>query len=202
MDQSDVQRMKDDLAAITHATGLEPPVAREDVWANLGIAGGGLVALAWALVPHGLPNQWGMIPLILLVCGYLVRMRIRYRRSWGRSPIRRREYTGEIVGTVLVAGLALVYRLWATELGISLNVAGGAALFLLGMSLVVPAVKDNNRLSDLGLAIPLMLCGLAIPLWSVSLWIPIGLAFSVGGVTTALLTARRLREDPAAHAAD
>ena len=202
MNQSDVQRMKDDVATITRATGLEPPFGWEEVWADLGIAGGGMVALAWALVPHGLPDQWGMIPLILLVGGYLVRMRIRYRRSTGRSPVRRREFTGDLVGAVVIGGLALVYRLWSTKLGISLTLAGSAALFLLGMSLVLPVFRDRRRLPDLGLAVPLMVCGLTIPLCSVSLWIPVGTAFAVGGVGTALLTARQLRETAAAHAAN
>ncbi|MHC4697942.1 MAG: hypothetical protein ACYTFA_14510 [Planctomycetota bacterium] len=202
VDQDDLQRMKEDVAAIARATGLEPGVEREDVWANLGIAGAGVVALLWALLPHGLPTQWGMVPLILLAVGYVVRMRVKYRRSTGRSPIRRREYTGDIVAVVVVGGLALIYRLWAGKLGISLTIAGSAALFLLGMSLVIPVLRDRRRLPDLGLAIPLMLCGLAIPLCSVSLWVPIGIAFAIGGLATAALTARQLRESLAAHAPD
>lgn len=202
MEQSDLQRLKDDMAAIEQATGLGPPVGREDVWASLGIAGGGLLAVAWALLPHGLPNQWGMIPVILLVAGYLIRMRVRYRRNTGRSPIRRREYTAGLIGMVVVGGLALVYRLWATKLGISLSIAGSAALFLLGMSLVIAVLRDRSRLPDLGLAVPLMVCGLAIPFCSVSLWIPVGTALAVGGLASAALTARQLREAFATDAAD
>jgi hypothetical protein len=202
MDQNELRRMKEDIEAIADATGLGPAARREDVWANLGVAGGGLVALAWALLPHGLPTQWGMIPLILLVAVYLIRMRVKYRRRTGRSPIRRREYTGDLIGAVVVGALALVYRLWATELGISLTFAGGALLFVLGLSLVLPVLRDRRRFPDLGLAASLMACGLIVPVWSVSVWIPVGAAFAVGGAATAVLTACQLREGIADRASD
>ena len=202
MGDNDLRRVKEDLAVVRRAAGLELPFGQEEVWANLALAAGGVVAVGWALLPHTLPAQWGMIPLILLAVGYLARMRARYRRSTGRSPIRRRAYTASLVSMVVVGGLAIVYRLWATKLGISLTVAGSAALFLLGLSMLLPVLGDRGRVPDLGLAVPLIVCGLAIPLCPVSLWILVGAAFAVGGVAGALLTAHQLRRSVAGHATD
>ncbi len=202
MSSTDLTRVKEDLATIRSAAGLEPPFGHEDVRASFMLAAGGAVAMLWALLPLGLPDQWGMIPVILLVIAYVARMRARYARETGRSGVRRREYTAGLVGMVVVGVLAVVYRLWATKLGISLTVAGGAALFILGLSLILPVLRDRMRVPDLGLAVPLMLCGLAIPLVSVSLWILVGAAFAIGGVAGALLIARQLRESAVDHGPD
>ena len=193
MNQNAVQRIKEDLAVISRAAGLETLVRREDVWVNLALAAGGLVTLVWALVPHGLPEQWGIVPLILLAVGYPVRMRVKYRRSTGRSPLRRRDYSAELVGALAIAGLAVVYRLWAVELGLSLKVAGSAALFIMGASMLLPVLRSRGRLADLGYIVPLILCGLGIPILSLSPWVLLGAAFTVGGVAAAGLTALQLR---------
>jgi len=202
MAESDLIRVKEDLATIKRAAGLELPFGREEIWADLALAAGGVVAAAWASLPHGLPAQWGMVPIILIVIVYLVRMRTRYRGSTGRSPGRRREYSAGLIGMVLVGGLAVVYRLWASNLGISLIVAGSAALFILSLSMLLPVLRDRGRMPDVGIAIPLVLCGLAIPLVPISHWVLMGIAFAVGGVAAALLTAHQLRGCLADHAAD
>ncbi len=202
MSDNEVQRMKDDMAVIERAIGLSPSMGREEVWVNLALAGGGLVALVWALLPTGLPAQWGMVPLILLAIGYLVRMRAKYRRSGGRSPTRRRAYTADLVGMVVVAGLAVIYRVWATKQGISLTLAGSAAFFIFGLAMVLTVLRDQTRLPDLGLAIPLMICGLVIPLSPVSLWVPVGAALALGGAARAMLAARQFRGSVVSNATD
>ncbi len=202
MSTSEVQRVKEDLATLQQAAGLEPLVAREDVWANLVIAAAGVVAVVWALLPHGMPQQWGMVPLVLVVLSYLIWQRARHRQSAGRSAIERKKYSSELAGVILITALALVYRLWATELGISRAIAGGAAFFILGAAIVVFGLRESRRWPELGMAIPIMLCGLAIPLLSVSTWVLLGSTFAVGGAVTAGLTTYQIRMDANAHAAD
>ena len=75
MSSTDLTRVKEDLAAIRSAAGLEPPFGQEDVRASFMLAAGGAAAMLWALLPLGLPDQWGMIPVILLVIAYVARMR-------------------------------------------------------------------------------------------------------------------------------
>jgi len=200
--ESDVQRLRADLGVLRQAAGLEPPFGREDVRAHLAVAAGGAVALVWALLPTGLPAQWGTVPLILVCVGYVTWMRTKYRRGSGRSPMRRREYTSGIVGMLVVGALALVYRLWAGKLGISTTIAGSAAFFVLGLALLIPVLRDRNRLPDLGVAVPLMVCGLVIPFCAVSLWVVVGATFMIGGLATAALMAHHLKHAVAIDAAD
>ncbi len=199
---SDLERLKGDLGTLRQAVGLEPPFGREDIRAHLAIAGGGAVTLLWASLPTGLPAQWGIVPLIAVVIGYVIWMRTRYRKGTGRSPMRRREYTSGIVGMVVVGALALVYRNWAGALQIPLTVAGGALLFVFGVAMLMPVLRDRNRLSDLGIAVPLMVCGLVIPLWSNSPWVVLGVTFGVGGLATAALMEHQLRSGVDDHAAN
>ncbi len=202
MSTSEVQRVKDDLATLQRAAGLESLVGREDVWANLAIAAAGVVAVVWALLPHGMPQQWGMVPLVLVVLSYLTWQRARHRQSTGRSAIERKKYSAELAGVAVVIVLALVYRLWANELGISREVAGGAAFFILGAAIVVFCLRERQRWPELGTAVPIMACGLAIPMLSVSTWVLLGGTFAVGGAVTAGLTAYQIRMDANDHAAD
>ena len=202
MENSEVQRVKEDLATLQRAAGLESLVGREDVWANLAVAAAGVVAVVWALLPHSMPQQWGIVPLILVVLSYLTWQRARHRQSTGRSAVTRKKYSAELAGVVVITLLALVYRLWATELGISREVAGGAALFLLGAAIVVFGLRERQRWLELGIAVPIMACGMAIPLLSVSTWVLIGGTFAVGGAVTAGLTAYQIRMDANTHDAD
>lgn len=196
----DVERLKADLSTLRQAAGLEPPFGREDVRAHLAVAASGAVALVWALLPTGLPAQWGTVPLILVGVGYVTWMRTKYRRNSGRSPTRRREYTSEIVGMFVVAALALVYRLWAGKLGISTTIAGSAGMFVFGLAMLIPVLRDRNRLPDLGVAVPLMVCGLVIPFCPVSLWVILGATFMIGGLATASIMAHCLKVADATHA--
>jgi len=200
--ESDVERMKADLGVLRQAAGLEPPFGREDVRAHLAVAAGGAVALVWALLPTGLPAQWGTVPLILVGVGYVTWMRTKYRRSSGRSPVRRREYTSEIVGIFVLGAFALVYRLWAGKLGISTTIAGSAGMFVFGLAMLIPVLRDRNRLPDLGVAVPLMVCGLVIPFCPVSLWVVLGATFMIAGLATAALMAHSLRGIAATDAPD
>jgi len=200
--QNDIERIKADLDAIQQAAGLTPPFGREEIRANLVFAAAGAVALIWALLPTGLPAQWGAVPLILVCVGYVTWMRTKYRRSSGRSPTRRREYTAEIVGMFVVAALALVYRFWAERLGISTAIMGGAMLFVLGMAMLVPVLRDRNRLPDLGVAVPLIACGLAIPLCPISPWVLLGATFTICGLATAAITSHCLKAAADDHASD
>jgi hypothetical protein len=79
MAATDLERLKDDLATIRQAAGLELPFGREEVIIGFAVGGGGLIATGWALVPHGLPRHWGFVPLLIVVVVWVIQMRAKYR---------------------------------------------------------------------------------------------------------------------------
>ena len=143
-----------------------------------------------------------MIPLLLFAVGYTGLLRVKYRRGTGRSSVRRLEYTFGLVGAIVAGGFALVYRGWATELGIPLPFAGGAGLFLLGCSGVLVVLKDSRKAHWLGWAIAFMLCGLAIPSWWASRFVLLGAAVAVGSLVAATAQGYQLKKRKADHAFD
>ena len=103
---------------------------------------------------------------------------------------------------MVAGGFALVYRRWATELGIPLPFASGACLFLLGGAGVLAVLKDSRRAYWLGWAIPFMLCGLAIPSWWASRFVLLGATVAVGSLVAGTVQGYQLKKSNAAHACD
>jgi hypothetical protein len=202
MTDCDLERIQNDLATIQQAAGLELPFGREEVWLNLVLGAGGIVALSWALVPHGFPDQWGLIPLLMVVLVYVARLRVKYRQGTGRSPLRRREYTIGFVLALVLSGLLLAYRIWGARLGIPLPHVQGSAVFFLGLAFLVPAILDRNRIYLIALSVPVMLCGLAIPVSSVSAIVLFAGALVIAGPAMALVQVWQLNRSFTRHATD
>jgi hypothetical protein len=203
MTDRDLDRIENDLATIQRAAGLELPFGREDVWLNLLLGAGGIVALFWALAPHGLPHHWGLVPLLILTLVYGTRLRNKYRRSTGRSPIRRREYTIGFVLAIVFGGFALVYRVWGARLGIPLAYVQGSVIFFMGMAFLVPAIMDHrSRIYLVALSVPMILCGLAIPAFAVSAVVLFGGALAIAGPSMAAVQVWQLNRSRPGHAAD
>lgn len=196
-----LEHIKSDLATIQQAAGLELPFGWEDVRLNAIVGGGGVLALIWTLVPHGWPDHWGLIPLLIVTFAYVARLRMKYRRSSGRSPLRRREYTISFVLAGLLGGLVLIYRLWGGWLGIPFLYLKASAVFFVGVAFLVPAVTDRSRFYLTGLAVPIMLCGLTIPLVSLSNIAVFGAMLAVGGLAMAAIQSWQLKRRVTGHAA-
>ncbi|UCD29965.1 MAG: hypothetical protein JSV03_05685 [Planctomycetota bacterium] len=194
MSQVDLDRVREDLATVKQAAGMELPFGWEDVWLNVFVLSvGGMVAVIWTFLPHSLPHSLGLIPLLIVAVVYGIRLRIKYRRSTGRSSIRRREYTASFVIAAVVGTCAIVYRLWGTRLGLPLSILQGIAIFFVGLMLVGPAVLDRSRIYCLGISLPFILCGLAIPLLSIPAVALVGGACVVSGLAMAAIQAWQLR---------
>ena len=103
-----------------------------------------------------------------------------------------------------MGSMALVYRLWCVRLGIPLYYLQGICIFFMGLAFILPAVMDRSRISMLGLAIPLILCGLAIPLLKVSAVALFGCALAMGCLFMAAIQSWQLRAQPErqGHGAD
>jgi hypothetical protein len=99
MHSEELERAKIDLETIRSIAGIVESPNREDLWLNLLTAIAGGLALAWALLPHGLWQIWGLLAA-LAPFSYLVKLRWKYRASTGASPARRRSALSRLGGTV------------------------------------------------------------------------------------------------------
>lgn len=202
MADADLRRLREDLATMRQAAGMELPFGREDVWLSLATGVTGLVAVVWALLNPGHRASWGLIPALIVIVGYGIRLRVKFRASTGRSPTRRREYTFSFVLAGLIAAAALVYRLWARQLAIPFPYVQGTAIFFAGLLVAGIALTSRGRLYAIGIAIPMMLCGLAVPLLKMHPVLLFGIAMTAAGPVMAAIQNCQLRKQQAAHAAD
>lgn len=200
----ELRRVKEDLATIKGAAGLELPFGWDDVWWNLAIGLSSLIGLVWALAPHGMRKHWGLAPAVALAVYYTVHMRVKYRRNTGRSPLRRREYTREAIAAVCGVLVALVFVYWARHWGIPRRHIGAAGIVMAAFILAFFTLRNRHLfLGVLPLIVTFILAGVAVALWpQVPTEALVAGAFSVGGVASAGAMAHFIREADVEHAAD
>jgi len=218
MSVSELDRVKKDLEVMQEAAGLELPFGWEDVWLYaVGAPAFGIWMLLWALLlPSG--EAMNMLKMVLaavpaLPCmGIFVMLRYKFRRETGRSPVRRREYSSELIRGAIIALFLTPYGVFLLLMGCPKPFFFGMMWFFLGIMVGIPAFSSRGRLYNLGGALGLMVCGVVIPLCSVkrhgtwtvrvlhisldstvdSFLISIGIVCIVGGLISAGIMAYQL----------
>jgi hypothetical protein len=193
MADADLQRVRDDLSSLRQAAGLDLPFGWEDVRLAWLVAGTGGVAVLWTLLVPGRPPNFGLIPLLLVAIGGVVRLRIKYRQSSGRSRARRGEYTLGLVLAGVMVVLMLIYRIWAVRLGMPFRNVQAIAIFFAGLAVAVLALTHRWRMANLALAVPLVMCGLALPFLPVQPATLFGIAMIIGGSALAVVETYQLK---------
>ena len=204
MEAGELRRVKEDLATVKEAAGLELSFGWEDVRWTLIIGLSCLIGLVWALVPHGMRKVWGLVPAAALAIYYMVYLRAKYRRGSGRSPVRRREYTRSIVGACVVLPLTAAYFYWAKHWHIPDRQIVATGMVWLPFLLLLLNLSDwRALLSGLGILVGMAAAGVAIALWPQVRFYPLvcGVVF-VGSLVSAGVMAHFLREAERDHAAD
>ena len=135
-----------------------------------------------------------MVPLSVLVFIYMF-LRLKYRRSTGRSPVRRRGYSVVLFLTPVLGLCAFGYLVWVIRSGHDLVFAVGGMWFFAGIMLLIFAFVERGRLFYLGWAIPLILCGIAITIWTGLnvLEMNVGIVCVTASSSTAIIQAYQLK---------
>jgi hypothetical protein len=216
--KNELERVKKDLEVMQEAAGLELPFGWEDVWLYaVGAPAYGIWVILWALLLPGgeamnlLKMMLACVPALPAI-GMYVFLRYKYRRGSGRSAIRRREYSSELIGMAIIALFLIPYGVFLLLMGCPKPFFLGMMWFFLGMMVAVMAFPKPGRLHSLGGAIGMMACGVVIPLCSVkrsgtwtvrvlhisfdstvdSFLISIGIVCIVGGLISAGIMAYQL----------
>jgi len=163
MSNSELDRVKEDIEVIKNAAGLELPFNWEDVWLNVYLIPVGIWLAIWSILPYDLSRLWRILPVALLA-PIFVALRFKYRRSSGRSPVRRRQYSMGLLACPILGLCGFGYMVWVVRSGHDFVFAVGGMWFFMGLILAVFAFIER-RVHYLGWAIPVMVFGVTISVW-------------------------------------
>jgi len=203
MSQAQVDRVREDLAAMQRVLGFRLLFGREHVWVNLVLALAGLVVAAvteWtniSSVPsvRGSGAHWAYIGLVtlpaLLVLGMLAAV------AHGRkdaAPLVWQESRRTWAVAAVAVPLYLSFAAWAVSRGASAGAITACTLFLAGLFTFVGAISDRRMRHTLGWAASTMIAGLVAPSATYeSAGLLVGGWLIVGGLSSAAMMAWQLR---------
>ena len=194
MSKQELERIKEDIEIIKEASGLELPFGWEDVWLSIYLIPVGVWLAIWRFLPFQLLRLWRVLPVAVLGIVYVF-LRIKYRRSTGRSPMRRRGYSVVLFLTPLCGLCAGGYFVWVVRSGRDFVSAVGGMWFFMGLMLLIFAFAERGRLFYLGWAIPAILFGITTTIWPGLniLETNVGIVLIAAGSATATIQAYQLK---------
>jgi len=203
MSKKELKRVKEDIEIIKEAAGLELPFGWEDVWLSIYLIPVGVWLTIWGFLPFQLSRIWRILPVSILAIVYVF-LRIKYRRSTGRSPVRRRGYSVVLFLTPALGLCAFGYLVWVIRSGHDFIFAVSGMWFVGGFMLLIFAFAERGRLFYLGWAIPVILCGIATTIWprlSV-LEMNVGIVLIIAGSATAAIQVYQLKRSTSKNDTD
>jgi hypothetical protein len=207
MESVDLDRLKADQRVLRQAVGVDLPFGRFEVIGSVVFAAWGLLLAIWTTSAPAEPRWLLLGPVWLLIPMLLVTASLSYKRR-DKQPAAWREYRYTLVAGGVFYLAALLDKAWAAAVDRSPVLPQEAAIFVIGLGVTITAVTQRNRLSYLGIGLPIMALGLVLP-WcdtlSQKLFV-IGLTTCYGALLTSALQALRLRRERLgeahAHSAD
>jgi hypothetical protein len=203
MSKTDLERVESDIEIIKEAAGLRLPFGWEDVWLNVYLVPVGLWLAVWGFLPYHLSRIWRVLPVSVLAIVYVF-LRVKYRRSTGRSPVRRRSYSIVLFLTPVLGLCAFGYFVWVIRSGHDFFFAVGGMWFFMGLMLLIYAFAQPGQLFNLGWAVPIILCGITVTIWPVLnvLETNVGIVLVIAGSATAVIQAYQLKRSTGSNGAD
>ncbi len=196
MSVNEIERVKQDIATIKEAAGLQLPFGWDSVWSNLiGLPCVGLWCLLYWWIFHT-PSVFMMIPPVILILVAERFLRLKYRRSTVRSAIRDRQYRVAVCGTIFISGGIGGFVIWAMLAGGDIVYLASGLITMLGLMGTLMAFQSKARLSNLGIGIPAILGGICITIWPSPdgiIWIAC-IALFLAGPATAFIQMYQLKQ--------
>jgi hypothetical protein len=164
MNETNVERVRDDLLTMRQAIGLAvPPVGRSQIWGMLWLACCGLLLILLSVFPRLIPHPWGT----LLFIGCWLALPIWGLFNWLRGkqpaaniyPATSRPW----LYAFIVVAFGVVFTIWARMLGLSWPIAIGGLFFVEALPCLIVALLEPWRLSLAGWSVALIVCGLCFP---------------------------------------
>ena len=165
MSVNELDRVKQDIATIKQAAGLELPFGWETVWIHLiGLPSVGLWCLLYWWIFHR-PSV-----VMILTAGILLQVvdrcvRLKYKRSTSPPAIKGRAYKVAVYGGMFIGALIGVFMAWAIQAGINAATLASGLITMSGLMATLMAFQRKETLPLLGLGIPATLVGISVAVW-------------------------------------
>lgn len=187
MSQPELDRVRQDLATMKRAVGLDLSFDRADVWRNTGVGFWGALTAFWVgFGPQTYPLWMPLLWLPLCVGPGLWMKWTSHHGGLPRVWATRQPAARKIVWTVAMVAVLLFLR-YATAQGIPKHVCSAVVVFAVSAVGIGEALTDRTRRHYLGFGIPGLLTGIALlfcsDLHAQKLAAAVGIALF--GVTTA-----------------
>ncbi len=194
MEARELDQIREDIDTIKDATGLEFSTGWSDVLAICGVVCVGAFIFFMSLFQEEFNILWGAALFIPIALAMVV-FRIRYRKSTGRSPAKRRELSFAIILTIVLVVTMGVFLWWGLSQGLSCKLLIGIINYMMGSTTLLISLTKYSRLDAIGIAISLMAVGLAYPIyadrWPIGVFV--GMMIMVGGSISGLIMTLQLR---------
>jgi hypothetical protein len=141
-----------------------PPRSLGDVWAWLWLGLTGLLLVALSIFPNLVPAPWGSV--LVLICWLVLPVRGFVNKSAPKSPteVQKRVSSGGALYMIIMVCFGVGFTFWARHLGLTWKVVIAVLFLIEALPSAIVSLTEWWRLSTVGLAIGLMICGFGFPL--------------------------------------
>lgn len=165
MSANELKQIKEDMEAIKESMGLELPFGWDTVIVSLLLLpAAGVWCLLYLLISDQPSRLGAAIPLVVPFAA-MGCLRFKYRRSTGRSAIKRREYGFNFYGSIVLGTVSAGYFIWAMRVGLDIVYLAGGLFLMCGVMSAFMAFQTRGRLHYLGASIPVVLLGASTLIW-------------------------------------
>ena len=165
MAQTDVSRIQADLDTMKDAMGASSLIPRQTIFAHLGF---GLVGFFTAACYFLFPDISTILRAVIFaisVTGIITWVHFKIGKIEKPPAVMHREQKRTLIMLALVIPIQLAIMFWMVKLGVQKDVLIGVGYCLGGISLIAYTGFDKRRLSNLGIAIVLIIFGLIHPFY-------------------------------------
>ncbi len=167
MSQTEMNRVRDDLATMKRAVGVGLPIGRSDVCLSLAWGVAGVPLAAGAAYTH--PGQTTLALVLVIPCMGVLALSAfvakKYHRHRGKAPAPWREHRFQWIAAGVLTPVFGGFVVWCIVMGLSPEALTVTAMFLAGLGMLVVPILDRTRLFYLGWAVFTMLFAVAAPLF-------------------------------------
>ena len=205
MSQTEMDRVREDLATMKRAAGVGLPIGRSDVRLSLAWAVAGVPLAVWAAYTPPEQTTFGLL-LVIPCMGVLALSALvakKYHRHRGKTPAPWREHRFQWIAAGVLTPVFGGFVAWGIVRGLSPEALTVTALFMAGLGSLIIPILDRTRLFYLGWAVFTMLFAVTAPLLGQRYFgVLVGGWLILSGLSAAGIMGWQIHRSPDEHATD